>query len=273
MATETVTQDQKKRTFDALERRFALAEAELHQQIQQKKKIDRVSEKINHLAAHPQRRPVAPPSSNAYPMKDAEPNDPTYLPLSHPVHENLASTNVKGDSAQKYMQGSRSKKIDNWILLDNLVQGRGTSGGARLRALKVQSKRSKKHMSMKQHKRCGSLNLPQEFHNFEMFKPMHEMWKGYIMQLLKTVGKNQLAQCLLSADLHGAVILVAQCKIDALAGVNGIMVRETTETFGLITQDNKFRVVPKKVSVFIFQIDCWKVTLLGDKLTSRNMDP
>ncbi|KAK3016648.1 hypothetical protein RJ639_006743 [Escallonia herrerae] len=337
MATETVTQDQKKRTFDALERRFALAEAELHQQKQQKNKIDRVSEKINPLAAHPPRRPAVPPSSNASPMKDthrvtaaandwgktyyeggvttnsstaappqqhrivshspnnytdAEPNDPTYLPLSHPVHENLASTNVKfsgkgrgtvdqilhellqkGDSAQKYMQGSRSKKIDNWILLDNLVQGRGTSGGARMRALKVQSKRSKKHMSMKQHKRCGSLNLPQEFHNFEMFKPMHEMWKGYIMQLLKTVGKNQLAQCLLSADLHGAVILVAQCKIDALAGVSGIMVRETTETFGLITQDNKFRVVPKKVSVFMLQIDCWKITLLGDKLTSRNMGP
>ncbi|KAK2977594.1 hypothetical protein RJ640_007230 [Escallonia rubra] len=166
MAAETVTQDQKKRTFDAIERRFALAEAELRQQEQQKNKIVRI-------ASH---------SPNNY--TDAEPNDPTYLALSHPVHENLASTNVKfsgkgrgtvdqilhellqkGDSGQKYMQGSRSKKIDNWILLDNLVQGRGTSGGARMRALKVQSKRSKKHMSMKQHKRCGSLNLPREFHN------------------------------------------------------------------------------------------------------------
>lgn len=31
----------------------------------------------------------------------------------------------------------------------------------------------------------------------------------------------------------------------------------------------KFAVVPKKNSVFIFQVDCWKVTLYGDKLTSR----
>ncbi len=29
--------------------------------------------------------------------------------------------------------------------------------------------------------------------------------------------------------------------------------------------------MPKKMSVFIFQVDCWKVTLHGDKLTSRNL--
>ena len=71
-----------------------------------------------------------------------------------------------GDSAQKYMQGSRSMKIDNWILLDNLVQGRSASLGARTKALRTHSKRSKKHMSMKQQKKCGSLDLPQEFHKW-----------------------------------------------------------------------------------------------------------
>ncbi|KAJ0088443.1 hypothetical protein Patl1_32046 [Pistacia atlantica] len=78
------------------------------------------------------------------------------------------------------------------------------------------------------------------------------------------------------------------------------MVRETAETFGIATRDDKFRgshnvdlnafpqyrnflifsirvlklqmqLVPKKGSVFIFQVDCWKITLLGDKLTSRNL--
>lgn len=67
-----------------------------------------------------------------------------------------------GDSAQKYLQGSRSKKIDNWILLDNYVQGRGKSTSSHIRALKAHSKRSKKHMSMKQHKKCGSFVLPQD---------------------------------------------------------------------------------------------------------------
>lgn len=69
----------------------------------------------------------------------------------------------KGDAAHKYMQGSRNMKIDNWILLDNYVQGRVLSSGSQARALQLHSKRSKKHMSMKRHKKYGSLELPQEF--------------------------------------------------------------------------------------------------------------
>lgn len=34
---------------------------------------------------------------------------------------------------------------------------------------------------------------------------------------------------------------VAECKITAFTGVSGIMIRETAETLGIITQDDKFR--------------------------------
>ncbi|THG23211.1 hypothetical protein TEA_027567 [Camellia sinensis var. sinensis] len=214
MTTGTTLQDQKKRTLDALQRRFALAEAELHLQQQKNKKRPHEENKgtthnVNSSSANVT---DALPSSNASSKKgkfsfsghaatqDVEANDSTYFQLSHPVHENLLPTSLNvisavltyvclltllllisdrrgsivnqvvhdllqsGDSAQKYMQGSRSMKIDNWILLDNLVQGRGASRSARIRALKTHSKRSKKHMSMKQHKKCGTLDLPQELH-------------------------------------------------------------------------------------------------------------
>ena len=69
-----------------------------------------------------------------------------------------------GDMAQKYMQKSRKIHIDHFILLDNYVQGNGVSTGSHIRALRMHSKRSKKHMSMKQHKKCGSFDLPQELH-------------------------------------------------------------------------------------------------------------
>ncbi|PSS23677.1 Ribonuclease P protein subunit p29 like [Actinidia chinensis var. chinensis] len=306
MTTDGSLQDQKKRTLDALQRRFALAESELRVQQQQNKKrplegnkgvthsvnssSPDVTDALSTLPSNVSSKKGNFSFSGYATTQDVEANDSTYFQLSHPVNENLLPTSLKisdgrgsivnqvmhkllqsGDSAQKYMQGSRSMKIDNWILLDNLVQGRSASLGARIKALRTHSKRSKKHMSMKQQKKCGSLDLPQEFHNFDIFKPMHEMWKSYMTQLLKNVGKNQLAQCLLTADLHGAVILVVQCKIAAYTGVSGIMIRETSETFGIITQDNKFRVVPKKLSVFMFQADCWKITLHGDKLASRNI--
>ncbi|KOM27641.1 hypothetical protein LR48_Vigan442s007700 [Vigna angularis] len=68
-----------------------------------------------------------------------------------------------------------------------------------------------------------------------------------------------------------SVFAVVECKITYFTGIDGIMIRETAEAFGIITEDDKFRVVPKKGSVFVFQVDCWKVTLHGDKLGSRKV--
>ncbi|XVF55426.1 hypothetical protein PTKIN_Ptkin06aG0035000 [Pterospermum kingtungense] len=303
MATTPGPQDQRKRTLEALERRFAVAKAELLQQ-QKKNKHTSAEEhgKETFSSNSPIPNPSIAPSSNSSSKKgsfsfsgpstsqDVEENGQAYSQLLEPIHENLLPANSKfsnkkgsmadkilhellqsGDSAQKYMQGSRSIKIDNWILLDNYVQGRVMSTGSQIRALKNHSKRSKRHMSMKQLKKSGVFKLPQAILKFDTFKPMHEMWKGYMNQLLKITGKDQLAQCLLGADLHGSLILVAECKITTFSGVSGIMIRETAETFGLVTQDDKLRVVPKKLSIFIFQVDCWKITLQGDKLTSRNV--
>jgi len=36
-------------------------------------------------------------------------------------------------------------------------------------------------------------------------------------------------------------LAVVECKVDSLIGLVGIMIRETAETFGIITQDNNFR--------------------------------
>lgn len=321
MAAMTL-EDQKRRTLEALERRFSVAKAELLQEQQKTRQIVEGDEGFAHDANYSSSVPspahhfdasvrfsLNTPSTkenSAFSVrtsskgnsafsarttsKDEDANDPTYAQLSHSVHENLLATNKKlsskkgsmvdkmlhellqnGDSAQKYMQGSRSKKIDNWILLDNFVPGRGASVSARARAMQIHSKRSKKRMSMKQHKKNGTLELSKELHKFEFFKPMHDIWKGYVMQLLKNIGKNQLAPCLLNADLHGAIIQVAECKTEAFTGMGGIMIRETGETFGIVTENGKFRVVPKKGSVFIFQVDTWKITLHGDKLISRSL--
>ena len=67
---------------------------------------------------------------------------------------------------------------------------------------------------------------------------MREMWNDYIAKLLKSTRMDQLAQCLLGADLHGAFILVVECKIIHFTGTCGIMIRETAEAFGIITEDN-----------------------------------
>lgn len=298
-------EEQRKRTMEAIEQRFAQAKAELEAQQQKGKKrlLENKETDTSQAKAFPSNPKIKKPSldfsskkgnTSFLPPKskqEEEVNEPAYLKLSHSVDENLLNVGVEvsdrkdavnkilhellrhGDNAEKYMQGSKSLKIENTILLDNLVQKSRMLGGGQVRALQKASKRSRKHMSRKQQKRSGLFDLPEEFHNFEFFKPMHEMWKSYTLQLLKTAGKDQVAQCLLNADLHGAIVLVVQCKIESYMRIHGIMIRETKETLGIISQDNKFRVVPKKCSVFVLQVDCWKITLLGDKLSSRNLVP
>ncbi|XP_073017483.1 ribonuclease MRP protein subunit POP4-like [Primulina eburnea] len=298
-------EDQRKRTLEALERRFAQAKEEFHAQQQKTKK--RPMEDTNPATSDVKRPPadnvVIKPSLKTSSRKgnicfsghtskqDVELNEPAYFELSHSVNEKLVPSCNQisdkkatvdhilhdlfqhGDAAQKYIQGSKSMRIENTILLDNYVEKRGFSNHSHVQARQKCSKRSKKHMSLKQHKKKGTYDMPEEFHNFEIFKSMHEKWKSYTSRLLNNVGKDQLAQYFLNADLHGATILVVRCKIVADIGTYGIMIRETEQTFGIITQDNKFRVVPKKLSVFVLQADCWKITLLGDGLASRRLIP
>lgn len=43
------------------------------------------------------------------------------------------------------------------------------------------------------------------------------------------------------SSLYFFFFVVAECKIAAFTGVSGIMVRETAETFGIVTRDDKFQ--------------------------------
>ncbi|XP_062179470.1 ribonuclease MRP protein subunit POP4-like [Phragmites australis] len=238
-----------------------------------------------------------------------EESNPVYAELSCAIHDNLFqdgiseldSTEVvrsviydiiqKGGDAGKITKGAKKLKLEKGILLDNYVQRGPRLVDAQARSLLIHSKRSKRHMSLKQHKKCGSFDLDGTFHKFDLYKPMYEMWKEYIRELTKItpdlgyiiserlnerkliiLRKKQLSENLLSADLHGALLIVAECKAASYQGVSGIMIRDTAETFGIISEDNRFRepaAVPKVGSVFILQADCWKVTLIGGKLSPK----
>ncbi|ONK61846.1 uncharacterized protein A4U43_C08F34190 [Asparagus officinalis] len=296
--------DQKKRALDALERRFAFDKAKIVQQEEKMSKKIRTNPKDEQeVVVADSQKGDNPPSASSSSRKGQvvfsghtprqetsgvrEDAHPAYSEILEIIDENILGTATKdsnrgdavnkivfdllqhGDKGHKYTKGSIAMKIDNWVLLDNFVPKDSSLKDARVKALQSHSKRSKKHMTMRQHRKCGSLDLLKEFHNFSLFKPMHEMWKEYIIKILKNREK-QLAQTLLVADLHGAFLAVVECKTIAFKGISGIMIRETAKTFGLITQDNLFRVVPKQGSVFIFQAGCWKITLHGDNLSLRN---
>ncbi|VAH20241.1 unnamed protein product [Triticum turgidum subsp. durum] len=107
--------------------------------------------------------------------------NPIYSEISFALHENLSqddyadpdSTDVvqnviydiiqKGGEAGKISKGSKKLKLDRGILLDNYVQRGPILVDAQSRSLLIHSKRSKRHMSLKQHKKCGSFDLHDKF--------------------------------------------------------------------------------------------------------------
>ncbi|KAM0868514.1 hypothetical protein ACQ4PT_041267 [Festuca glaucescens] len=296
--------DQKKRTLEAIQQRYAAAKAKKVQDEQlkcQKSKDSTPKPKFD--VQKKGKTPELTPSRTSTPKAQASSSyqqkpsassggevHPIYSELSFALHENLSqddqdgflgldSTDVvhsvvydiiqKGGEAGKITKGSKKLKLDKGILLDNYVQRGPILVDAQSRSLLIHSKRSKRHMSLKQHKKCGSFDLPDTLHRFDLYKPMHEMWKDYIRELTRNTAKKLLSEYLLSADLHGALIIVAECKAASYQGVSGIVIRDTAETFGIISEDNHFRVVPKAGSVFVLQADRLKVTLIGDKLSPK----
>jgi ribonuclease P protein subunit POP4 len=65
-------------------------------------------------------------------------------------------------------------------------------------------------------------------------QPLHRLWNMYIDDLLAEEGEGRLLK-LLRADLHGAWLQVLHCKERGQEGLEGIVVKETLQTFVVVT--------------------------------------
>ncbi|XP_023156148.1 ribonuclease P protein subunit p29 isoform X2 [Zea mays] len=158
-----------------------------------------------------------------------------------------------------YLKFGSFNGIDPIVPLDNYVQRGSRLVDDQARSLLIHSKRSKRHMSLKQHKKCGSFDLDGTFHKYDLYKLMHEMWKDYIKELMDMSPKKKFTENLLSADLHGALLI--ECKRNHDSGY-------CRDVWNYI-RGQPLPGLPKAGSVFVLQADRWKFTLIGDKLSPR----
>ena len=82
------------------------------------------------------------------------------------VHSVIYDIIQKGGDARKTTMGAKKLKLEKGILLDNYVQRGPRLVDAQARSLLIHSKQSKRHMSLEQHKKCGSFDLDGTFHKF-----------------------------------------------------------------------------------------------------------
>ena len=135
----------------------------------------------------------------------------------------------------------------------------GTTVGAKSTDSKSseEKQRKKRKMNEKDMEVKEASNMPsseKKIRKFEEYMPLHNMWKEYMHGTLaaSSLINNEL---LLKVDYHGCIFKVVKSKCGSYIGKEGMMIKETENTFQLLTRDNKVFTIPKNGSVFQFTFE------------------
>ncbi|TFY57749.1 hypothetical protein EVG20_g8421 [Dentipellis fragilis] len=130
-------------------------------------------------------------------------------------------------------------------------------------------------MNRKEATEKGLWKLKKEETKYELFVPLHQMWMGYMSELLSLLpapasGTPDPAAApssagmhakLVKADFHGSIMTVCRSKNSALVGLSGIVIHETENAFRVVTSKNKMKLLPKHGSVFAFSVPLYSTML------------
>jgi len=78
------------------------------------------------------------------------------------------------------------------------------------------------------------------------------LWNEYISEIISPKGPTTTSDgpTLLKADYHGAYITIEDCRCKSRVGLQGICLKETKNTFEIITTENRLLKIPKEKSLF-----------------------
>jgi ribonuclease P protein subunit POP4 len=104
---------------------------------------------------------------------------------------------------------------------------------------------------------------------YDFFIPLNLLWISYIEKQLDRVNGEQFCTLLLKADLHGSIITITKSKCPSNVGLTGIVVRDTENTFQVVTRNDKLKILPKKDSWFFLRVGDKLVTIYGNHFVQR----
>ncbi|KIW90760.1 uncharacterized protein Z519_08543 [Cladophialophora bantiana CBS 173.52] len=194
---------------------------------------------------------------------------PTPPTNSHPAHT-LLSRAHSPDAASRIF----AEKVKNKPLLLQPTSSADRDKRALRRRIRLRKKeyylrkRKPKPLTAKEKRELGVFKLKKEEVKYDIYKGLHELWKGYILEVLGFVKDGQTVQSslgrvvkaqshgslLASADFHGAELEVVRCSDTGKIGIKGIVVRDTKFTFVVVTTRDEVKTLPKKDSVFRYAI-------------------
>jgi ribonuclease P protein subunit POP4 len=138
----------------------------------------------------------------------------------------------------------------------------------RRRAANEKKDKAKKRKNLKprplsaaQKRKLGLLELPKEHVKWEIYVPLHQLWLGYMRDILgltpeksSYVSPANAGPILVSADMHGALLTISRSRCVSRVGLKGIVVRDSKFVFDIVTEKNQLKSVPKEHTMFKFEI-------------------
>ncbi|KAG8144074.1 hypothetical protein E2320_001195 [Naja naja] len=135
-----------------------------------------------------------------------------------------------------------------------------------------------KGLSAKERREMRLFEIAPEQQRYEMFIPLHELWKQYIRELcngLKPDAQTQMIQTkLLKADFHGALVTVTKSKCPSYVGITGIILQETksvrcVKSFNRKAFSGLLSVIPKRNNIFSIEMDGFVSYIYGSRIQFR----
>ncbi|KAG0018977.1 RNase P/RNase MRP complex subunit, partial [Entomortierella chlamydospora] len=179
------------------------------------------------------------------------------------VNKYVEDAVVEGFEADKVY----STKVKNKVfMLDNPAKDQ-TEAKEKQKSRRRANK--SKALTAKEKRALNVYDIPIESRKYELFLPLHELWKGYMEELFRSTNPVAFTQKLLKADFHGALITVSRSKCPTYVGTSGIVAQETENVFKIITPSNALLVIPKVNNVFTLHIRGSVFTVHGNQFRYR----
>ncbi|KAJ3155770.1 RNase P/RNase MRP complex subunit [Geranomyces michiganensis] len=134
-----------------------------------------------------------------------------------------------------------------------------------------QRNRKAKPLSAAERRKLGAWEVDKKVCTYEGFKPLHALWESYMAELLAgmSLATASVLPRLIKADYHGAKLAVSKAKCPTLIGLAGIIIKETENTFVIVTPSNAVKNIPKRNTVFTFETQGRLFTLYGSQIRVR----
>ncbi|KAG9397479.1 Ribonuclease P protein subunit p29 [Carpediemonas membranifera] len=104
--------------------------------------------------------------------------------------------------------------------------------------------------------------------SFADYEPLHSLWSEYAADVLPSTAMDPAAlySIILKMDLTGALVAVRQSSNPTHVGLEGVVVLETSQSFYIVSRDDRLTVVGKDRAVFALTVAGADLEIYGTNL-------